>query len=329
MTTPDPWSRLGRGVREGTAAALRVDPEAPWNLFWARDADGRCMLVLRHRRESAPSVRLPRLRALEVKEVTGEPDGDALVLCLADVTLKDLFYRLCMDVVERIAEARSEQEAVAVAVARAWRWHYLLRGGGGGLLSERKQLGLIGELLVLESYFLALMPPAAAVAAWVGPLDAPQDFRHGNVAVEAKCRVIEDAGEALISSEHQLDLSGLTSLFLHVSRCRRPESTGEESFTVNEVADRIGRRLAAEDSMAAARFTGLLSAAGFDFADDYSASRWTGALHSVYRVTSAFPRLSAGDLPGGVHDVSYAVALAGTADFLVARDDVLTALGGE
>src|SRR5688572_15841109 len=124
MPMDDPWSRLGRGVREGAVTALRVDPSAKWNLFWARDAEGRCTLFLRHRRDSAPTNPLPQLRALEVREWTGDLEGDALAFCLTDIGLKDLFHRLCIDIIERVADARTEKEAVAVAVARAWRWHY-------------------------------------------------------------------------------------------------------------------------------------------------------------------------------------------------------------
>ena len=48
--------------------------------------------------------------------------------------------------------------------------------------SAEAEIGLFGELATLAGIIDAGAPPGAAVAAWVGPLDAPQDFELGTGA---------------------------------------------------------------------------------------------------------------------------------------------------
>ena len=43
----DPWKSLAKPAAESTISALRVDSEHPWDFFWAKDAEGQCLLVLR------------------------------------------------------------------------------------------------------------------------------------------------------------------------------------------------------------------------------------------------------------------------------------------
>src|SRR5690606_16775925 len=124
-----------------------------------------------------------RMRGLEVAIQTQQGSYSALILKLLDDSLRDVFHRLCLDVVETAEAASSEEAAVAAAVRQTWSWHYLLRGSAGDRLSLEEQRGLIGELYVLDSLLLEILEPGAVLKAWKGPLGGIHDFELAGGAV--------------------------------------------------------------------------------------------------------------------------------------------------
>ena len=59
MMTEDPWRRIEPPGIADSVTARRVDAEMSWNFFWARAADRRVLLTLRHAVESAPVTPCP------------------------------------------------------------------------------------------------------------------------------------------------------------------------------------------------------------------------------------------------------------------------------
>lgn len=323
-----PWATLAVPTGASVINARRVDANGKWNFFWARDSDARSLLVLRYGKDAATQERLPNLKGMEVfmqVDETGEP---SLSLRLRDSALRDLFYRLCLDIIASTEGATSECEALNTALARTWRWHHLLRGGGTGLLSPEEQKGLIGELLVLEAYFLPVMPASDALAAWRGPLGEAKDFEIGQVAIESKAHGGGAVAAVRVSSEFQLDDSDLAALFLHVSLLDRPTEDGDHGFTLSEVCERIRARLQSMAPRSTERYDALLTAAGFRRDDDYSQSRWTGGERGVYRVRDSFPRLVPATVPRGVANVTFSILLGSCGSFLVDSAALRQAIGG-
>lgn len=313
-----PWHSLGIPKGPSEISARRISEDLRWDFYWARDHEGRSLLVMKHDLASSPRERLPKLRGVEVFI---EPDGNSgrqsLALRLLDSSLRDLFERLCLDIVASTDPAASEPEAVHTALSRTWRWHHLLRGGGAGLLSSEEQKGLIGELLVLERYLLALTSPALAIAAWRGPLGEPVDFLIGRTAIESKARGTSDASMVHISSEFQLANSEGNALFLHLTVLDSADADDDAAFTVADVAVRVRNRLGGGDKPTVERFNALLAAAGLRFEDDYSHARWQGGERAIYRVRETFPRLTSDTIPAGVSNVAYLLSLAVCGPFLV------------
>ena len=330
MTTDNPWKNLAPPDVADALNARRVDANNPWNFFWARGVDRRCLLILHHRRDSTPTGRLPQLKGIEISVSEGEGDsGYMLAFRLVDPSLRDIFFRLCQDIVVRAATAASESEAVEVALNRTWRWHHLLRGGRDGRLSSEEQKALIGELFVLEHILLACLSSRDAVSAWRGPLDAPKDFEIGRVSIEAKARRGAATPFVAISSEHQLDASGVDALFLHVLELDQAPTDEEQGYTVSTSATRIRDRLLPSEGGVADAYEALLMATGFRWEDDYSDSRWIEGKSRIYIVTSEFPRITPERLIPGVSYVRYSVALADCEPFLVADTVLRDALKGD
>lgn len=316
MPTDDPWA----GLDPDGVDSRRVDAAGRWEFFWSCSRQYRQMLSLKLSAWPTPPRRLPKLRSMAILN-SNAPGTPALLVALTDPSCRELFARLCRDVVLAAEQAESEEAALDRMLARLGRWRHLLRGGGDGLLPPEAQCGLIGELTVL-GFLLDRLDPAAAVRAWTGPLDAPKDFEIGAVCIESKARRGQSKPSVRISSAAQLDDGGLDALFLHVLDLdRTPEPDG---VTVVEVARVILRRLSDADTDAALRFDELLAATGLRCEDDYREHRWRLGSSRFYAVRNGFPRITAVMI--GINDVIYSIALTSCSEFEVSASAVSAAI---
>jgi hypothetical protein len=318
MTTSErnPWAAIGRPPDASHLAMRRVRSDGRWDFYWAKDWSGNCALVLRVAASALPITRLPRLKGIDLS--IQQPSGDekaSLGIRLLESAHQDIFVRLCEDIMHSAEQAISEAEAAARAVTRTWRWHHLLRGGRG-LLTADEQIGLIGELTLLESVFVPQCGPVRAVEAWRGPLGEVQDFSLGSLRVEAKARGPRTAEDIHISSERQLQTPEGGTLFLSVG-VFEPGDASSDGQTVTEVALRVRQFIASIDSTALPRYDALLAAAGLELGDDYSPWTWRQKERSTFVVREGFPRLTPDALPRGVTGVRYGVSLPRCGEYVV------------
>lgn len=323
----DPWAEIGKPSDAAHLSTRRVAVGGRWDFFWAKDSENNCGLVLLTQTSAIPLTRLPHLKGIELKvQSSGNENKASLMLRLLDSEKRDIFFELCQDIMGSAMQAASEQDAVARTVTRTWRWHYLLRGGTG-LLSSEEQIGLIGELTLLESVFVPHCGPNKAVNSWRGPLGGVQDFSVGSLRVEAKARGQKRSSELHISSEHQLEVPVGGTLFLSVGIFEPTNDEDSLGNTVTEVALRVRQLIASLDAGALPKFDALLAAAGLDLSDDYVAWKWREKQRSVFIVREGFPRIVPGNLPPGVTGVRYGLSLPGCGEFLVPISTLTDALG--
>ena len=328
--TNDPWKDLKPPSAADAINAKRVNVDISWGFFWARSVDHKCLLVLRHSEEASTRNRLPKLKGVDVFVLDYGPDGDRiLVLKLVDSTHRDIFYRLCKDIIDNASGAATEREAVEVTLSRTWRWHHLLRGGSDDRLTPEEQKGLIGELLFLERFLLEEIQTADAVSAWRGPLDSPKDFEIGRICIEAKARRGASTPFILINSEHQLDDGGTDKLFLFVIELDKSPSDSKEGFNVNEVTSRVRNKIESLDSGSINSYEDLLAATGFRWEDDYKDYYWKEGLTHLYYVSSDFPRITADKLKSGVSNVKYSISLTECEPFITDDEELKEALRGK
>ena len=313
MTSEDPWKDIHPPEQATLISGRRIDPQLPWDLFWAVDSDGHCLLVLQHGTEATPSRRLPRLRGLRV-EAQAVSEGEQILIRLLDREQREIFYRFCRDVVRATGLAKTEKEAVERFLGRTWRWHRLLRTGRDAKLTDEQQRGLIGELRMIEKHLLPLLGATASARCWTGPLDAPRDFEISTVHIEAKTRGPTQKG-VVISSEQQLDSAGCDRLFLYVAQIAAAADGPEGEITVTDAAKRVRSAIEARNPVAVEVFEERLFATGFDWEDDYSEQPWLVTGEILFEVRDEFPRLTPCMIPSGVEYVSYRLALGECEDY--------------
>ena len=141
----DPWKDIPSPSASQSVNAKRVDADLQWDFFWAKDVNSHCLLMLTFDKGSQPQGHLPNPKGIDLSTAL-TPDGNRVMLlfCLMDSSQKDIFRKLCLDIVASSVAATDEKEAVSLAVRRTWRWHHLLRGGADGRLSPEEQKAIAG-----------------------------------------------------------------------------------------------------------------------------------------------------------------------------------------
>lgn len=318
----NPWASLRRPSGNESLSGIRVDASHPWNLYWTLDSDGRQLLALDHSVSASNSLRLPRASGLEVSHGrSADSSRELLVLSLTEPTLRDIFWRLCTDIVETTRACESESEAVATFVRRTWRWHHLLRGGGDARLSRNQQVGLLGELAVLERLVMPNVATTTAVLGWFGPERAPKDFEIGRIGIESKALGTTAREEVKISSIEQLSRAGLKALFLCVTRVAMAADPAAGT-TVAEVITRLRGDIQRSQPSAIEEFDAKVSAYGFDEVHDYSDTRWLVGQTVVYEVRDEFPRIEPSEVGPSVSWVQYAIQLTDCNEFVVTSGEL-------
>ena len=325
----DPWKDIQPPDQTAEASARRVDLSLPWGLFWAVDADRNCLLILRHGKENRKSSRLPNLRGLRIDVHPLDEETDHLIIRLVDREQREIFHRLCLDIIEATSLAATEQQAIQYFLTRTWRWHRLLMGAPDGRLSDEEQKGLIGELGVLERHLMPALGLSEAIQSWVGPLGEPKDFEIGQICIEAKARRGTATPHVMISSEHQLDLSGVGILFLHVTEVTAAAEGMSDTVTITDIAGRLRSEIMSHDPAAFDLFDERLVAAGFEWDVDYSDKRWWIGPAHVFEVREGFPSITSSMILGGIDKVRYRLSLKDCESFRVDARDLTKAISRE
>jgi hypothetical protein len=257
----------------------------------------------------AAAVKLPEGQGFAVERV--DPEGNAklwLALTRKSSGSAELFATMACDVVgvldDALAAGADEAKLLQVVVRRIAAWQEFMRKGTQALGPEA-EIGLIGELTLLQTIIEAGVPSTSAIESWVGPLDGIQDFELGTGALEVKATLSTTGFPAKIGSLEQLDDSARQPLYVVGTKLRHTAS----GRTLPEMVEAV--RLAVKgDAESEWLLTERLLAAGYiaSHADRYP-RRFEHTGTRVVKVADGFPRLTTGMVPAGIKRAMYEIDL--------------------
>ena len=157
-----------------------------------------------------------------------------------------------------------------------------------GRLSEHQELGLFGELLVLE-HLIGSIGEHRAVDSWRGPAREEHDFDLGDFDIEVKTTLSEDRSHR-ISTLTQLQPSPARGLWLVSVQLT---TRGAGGTTLAESIEQTASRLS--DPLLKARFADRLTAVGWDPEQAHLYVRRFAQRGTVlaFKVTDEFPAITA------------------------------------
>lgn len=260
--------------------------------------------------EMPSSIQLPQGQGFAVSwaDLGAESEGRTwIALCKEGAGDLDLFSTMADDVrttlrALRNADARAGLQAF---LSRIRAWQDFMRKGADSLLSPEAEVGLFGELQLLDALVSAGLPAWQAIDCWQGPLDGLHDFPLGTGAIEVKSTASPAGFMAKIGSLEQLDDSLIRPLYLAAVRLAQTDS----GRTLPEYADHLRTRMA-DDDLALSHFNSRLLHAGLRdaHAEKYT-RRFTLINYRLIRVTDGFPRLTAGNVALPIRQAKYELDL--------------------
>jgi hypothetical protein len=327
------WLELEAEAAAGSSAAwltrfARPQP-GPALLVALEQNSGRRALLLPVSKPLLPPRRdWPECRGLEMFTVAlnGLPH---LGVRLRDKNSADVFTALAEDVAPRVSAATGMKAAVAALLSRLSCWQRFLAAMKDGLSLEA-QRGLFGELHVLKTHLLPEFGTVDAIESWKAAAAAHQDFQFASGALEVKTTAAKQPQAVRITSERQLDDTGVGALFLHVVAVDEREVASAPKIPGTLLPDLITilRAALTPDISALLRFNERLLDAGYlDFhASRYENRRYTVRREWTFRVTGKFPRIVERELPEGIGEVNYALSLGACEPFAVEKTTFINAL---
>jgi hypothetical protein len=256
------------------------------------------------------------IRRLDVADVHNEP----FLVLQQDIPGTEKVYEMVIDDLAQTLldgpTGRSLSELLENALGR-WSSFFSQHGFDG--LSPEQQRGLYGELWFLRDHLVSRLGALEATRAWSGFVGAPQDFQLAGRAIELKTSTAKLHHKVGISNELQLDDRGLESLHLGVLLLGELDGAPTLPALVADldllVQDEPGATTAFRD--------GLRSAGYLDAHADHYTAGYVFRSFRCFRVGEGFPRILDTDIPEGVGDVRFTIAIAACASFEVTIEAAL------
>ena len=229
----------------------------------------------------------------------------ATSLTLKSREQEDVFVTMCGDIIRFSSIEDDQSHSLAKVAKRYSAWLKLLQHENDALLSASAQKGLIGELLYLKCRIESGLSPLDALAGWVGPDGADQDFVYTDGWHEVKTTGVAST-EITISSVEQLDNTAPGELVVMRVDKSAPAQTG--AFTLYKLVHQIIRMI---DSNVGATDSFVLRLASVGYIDmpEYDKQTFVFSSMNVYSVDQTFPRLVRSKLPVEITNSSYTLNL--------------------
>lgn len=274
------------------------------------------------------TLKLPAGGGFDVRKIPAADwpsDREAIALVRDPEGAHDLFAMMAVNVL-RYVETLHQTGARIVLDAfllRVREWQDFMTNRRRKPLSADRQVGLVGELLMLERLGEHLRHDALALACWQGPLKSAQDFHLENGAIEVKSTVRTESFIARINSIEQLD-SERFPMFLGAFRF----DEDDDGRSLPEIVSALRERMVA--SGVASQCEALLALAGYfdEHADQYG-RRLTPKELRCFPIGADFPCLRRADLPAPVRRAVYDLDLDVIGTENVSPETMLTEFTGE
>jgi hypothetical protein len=248
---------------------------------------------------------LSRLLMLEVESISRSGNPALRVSCNRPKLFREAYLFLTA-VADRILTDGLEPAEAVDGELRALEALLDVKGG----LSIEKQIGLFGELLVLEQLLLTGGP--STVAAWTGPMGEAHDFRIQGCEFEVKTTTGGRRIHSINGLHQAVSSSGSSLSFLSIQLAKAGQGEGE---SLPELISRLGKSLECDREARSSFFSLLREVRYFDEDAPLYSSKWKlRTAMKLVPVDGSFPKidpealkLSMGSAYSLLEEVSYKV----------------------
>ncbi len=324
-TGTDPWSQMKSHGDEWVGSRAVVGH--PLETFWMLHPDGSPALLLKEIPATTIPGELPKLHGLGINLRKDANDSIEILLHLRIPEDRDVFLRLCEDILGHSSGGEDATDAALLVFSRLRRWQSLLGFARGDELSEEEMRGLFGEIAFLRGPLASHYGFEEALTAWVAPFRHSQDFAVRDLVIEVKSRVSGARPQVRISSLDQMEVQAGSMRLAVVELMPTSESDGGQSLNdvVHALLDEAGRcSQAVEDQARRA-----IAEWGYVASRSYDRHRFTVQSIIGFQVSDEFPRLMRSKVDARILEAGYVLGLQGLGPFAVSIESLVAPSGSE
>lgn len=290
----------------------RLDPEHPLDFFVGVNEKGFDELVLI---TSIEPYQMKSSKALEVEKKKRKDGRWATQISSIERENKEIFARLCVDLVESSFFVSNEKEGLSKVTSRFMAWQRLF-ASMHETLPKSVLKGLIGELRFAEYLFDNGFSKDEVINAWQGPNGGDRDYVLGDRWFEIKT-VSTGKDTITISSLNQLE----TSLkgFLTIISVDESSKMDSQAFSISFAIEKM-RKFLSDAPEARRIFEEKLVSVGYLDKQAYNDIYFRIGDMYYYEVRHDFPRLVTENVPAEIVAVKYDLSKAGIETWKVEED---------
>jgi len=276
---------------------------------------------------SSATSDLPQGRGFSVLRVSETKIGDFdvwLGIARKPAANIDFFAIMAADVFASVDKLSKTDEMVTYYrfLSRIRSWQKFMEQPRDRRLSDDEELGLIGELSVVQRLLRKGVSANLVMDFWKGPANGLRDFMTDALDIEVKSTIATNSFPAHISSLEQLDDGGRVEVYLAALRFSVHEVGIRLPVLVDLVRAEIGDagRVAFERSLVLAGYQDA-------YAAEYTRS-FVLVDERLFLVSEDFPRLSRSHIPLSIRSAEYQLDLELLDTKSLKLDDIIFTLGG-
>ncbi|PXV66921.1 putative PD-(D/E)XK family protein DUF4420 [Dysgonomonas alginatilytica] len=269
--------------------------------------------------------RLPLFRGLDIAEVNNSigDHHNCRFLKISQIIpeTENIFELFVSDICNDIVNLASFSSLEPTLSRSLNEWKIFFEKYTDEILPISAQQGLFGELLFLEDFILKKYTTYEAMLYWTGAKRTNHDFQLHNTAIEVKTSAGKEHKKIYISSEKQLDKTGLKNLFL-VLYCLNIHDNAPDRSLFAKIESI--RKILSDDSVALSIFDAQLIRLGYnrDLAHAYT-SGFSITKLKLYEITEGFPSISPSILPDGIGDLKYSIIVSACGRFEINKSEMI------
>ena len=236
----------------------------------------------------------------------------------------DIFSTVCVGIIQCLITLKKPTTRMRQLQTCLDHWTNFFKKFGIDGLSKEAQMGLFGEMRLLELLIEKNKDYQKLVKSWKGCEGSFYDFELEGKIIEVKTTQQKEPRKIWINNEKQLDERGFVSLYIYVFSVQTVES-GAQTLPdiINKIKVKIG-----EGKEALSIFESKLGSAGY--LDIHVPIYETGYIikkEEAYKPAEGFPRIL--ELPNGVGDIKYSLNLSACSDYSVPTNQAIKDFAGD
>ena len=306
--------------------ARRIPDSGLFHVFLATDfKNGIRLLYIKLENEHGIIVdKLPNFRGLEISLIVtslGDFTNETFLKFTQSIpNTGKIFEFVISDLCDNVIKIGKKEYLQPILSKVLNEWKIFFEKQQMEILSLSSQKGLIGELYFIRDYLFKKYSFVESLFFWTGPDKTNHDFQIKNIAVEIKSTSSKQHKKFTISSEKQLDNTGLDHLYLSLFSLNLHSNMAERTLPsfVQEIFT-----ILREDPYSTFQFQIKLAKYGYNemYADKYLIGFSLFEM-KFFEVIEGFPRLLQENLPDGVGDLKYSVVVSACSLYEL-KNDVL------